>query len=126
MPVKNERRKYVRIETNLMVTFKVKGDEKTYPSLIINMSQGGLLLKSFKSFPLDIELIINIAPSECTDKEIVIPAKVNRCDTIYENKLYHLAVDINRKTEKVSKVIDNFYKLVLKKKKQDSSDRLKK
>ena len=123
--VKNERRRYQRVEANIKVSFQPKGQQKIYPSLIINMSQGGMLLKSSSVFPLDLILMIKIDKGTFSKKDITIPASISRCDTIYEKELYHLAVAIDRSTKETSKAIDDFYTGILEFKKKDSEQRLK-
>ena len=96
MGIRKERRKYQRIETHIKVSFQPQGSKTVYPSLIINMSQGGMLLKSTEGFPLDLVLTTKISGGSFFPKDILIPARVNRCETIYEKKLYHIAVEIDR------------------------------
>lgn len=125
MGISKERRKYRRIEAHIKVSFQPQGKKETYPSLIINMSQGGMLLKSTKGFPLDLVLITKIDKSQFLKKGILIPVRITRCETIYENKLYHLAVEIDRHKKDACRSIDDFYANVLEWKKKDSEERLK-
>ncbi|MBN1521573.1 MAG: PilZ domain-containing protein [Candidatus Aureabacteria bacterium] len=120
-----ERRKYQRVEANIKTSFHPKGENQSYPSLIINMSQGGMLLKSERAFPLDLVLMVKIVKGQFSPKDLFIPAQINRCETIYDGQLYHLAVEIKRNKKDICEAVDKFYFNVLEWKKKDSEERLK-
>ena len=120
-----ERRKYKRIEANIKTSFVPEGGGERVDSLIINMSQGGMLLKSKFPFPVDLFLMVKIEKGPFTRSDIIIPAQIRRCETVYENKLYHIAVEINRNDRNICDKIDDFYFKVLEWKRKDSEKRLK-
>ena len=124
MPVQKERRRYKRIEARIKISFHQRGEKKIYPSLIINMSQGGMLIKSSRAFPLDLILVLIIEKGEFSFREIHLHGRVSRCEAIYEKELYHIALDLDRSQEEYSRNIDDFYNRVLEWKKKDSEERL--
>jgi c-di-GMP-binding flagellar brake protein YcgR len=125
MNIARERRKYTRVEANIKTSFQPMPEGGAHVSLIINLSQGGMLLKSSQSFPVDLALKIRIEKGMFADKEIDLAARINRVETIYEDKLYHIAVEFDRSKKDVCKIIDAFYTRVLDWKKKDSEERLK-
>jgi hypothetical protein len=113
-----ERRKYKRIETGIIIGFQPEGDRDFYPSLIINMSQGGMLLKSPRSFPVDLTLNITVSKNDYFPQEIRMRGRVMRCEKIIDGSIYHLAVEMTRESQGFSEAIDGFYSKLMKIKKK--------
>jgi c-di-GMP-binding flagellar brake protein YcgR len=125
MNIARERRKYTRVEANIKTSFQPTPESSAYASLIINLSQGGMLLKSSKPFPVDLVLKIKIEKGMFAEQGIDLTARINRVETIYEDKLYHIAVEFDRSKKEICKIIDSFYTRVLNWKKKDSEERLR-
>ena len=59
-----QRRKYPRVSINVPLNFKIPGEPRHNPGMVINASEAGLLIQTFKDMPTGKRITIEVLSSE--------------------------------------------------------------
>jgi hypothetical protein len=78
-----EKRKYPRVLVNMPVNFKVTEDSNESPGLVINASEAGLLIQTFKDMPIGKKIAVEVSSPKRTK-----PVKFSAMTEIIWKDLY--------------------------------------
>ena len=69
----NEKRKYPRVLINMPLNFKMTEDSSQSTGLVINASEVGLLIQTFKDMPIGRKIIFEVSFSNRLNSRISVP-----------------------------------------------------
>jgi Tfp pilus assembly protein PilZ len=95
--VYEEKRGFVRMQIDTLVTFTIKGkSEKTYHGISQNLSATGLYMTTEDAVNIDDEVEFIMNSSNQKLPPFVAAGKVIRCETDQtDSKLYHVSVSLS-------------------------------